>query len=98
MKFEVIRLLRTPHSERFMLQNDGKDLAAIDIHYLLNGKVAGTLILFEGGAFTEKDMPAMLSKIDEVLLPEISIEEHNLSFTVVMGKVLGNYLSDNVKK
>ena len=98
MKLEVIRVLRTPYSERFLLQKDGKDAAALDLHYLTNGKVSGTLIVFEGGGFTEKDIPTVLARIDEILLPEVSIAEHNLSFTAVIGKVLGTFQPDGEMK
>ena len=35
------RTLRTPSSERFLAIRDGKDLAAVDLHYLTNGTIAG---------------------------------------------------------
>jgi hypothetical protein len=42
------RTLRTASSERFLAQRDGKDLAAVDLHYLANGTVAGTVIILKG--------------------------------------------------
>ena len=41
------RTLRTASSERFLAIRDGKDLAAVDLHYLTNGTVAGTVNLVE---------------------------------------------------
>ena len=38
------RTLRTASSERFLAQRDGKDVAAVDLHYLASGTVAGTVI------------------------------------------------------
>lgn len=93
MKVTFIRTLRTPYSERFLIQlSDGKDSAAIDLHYLKDGSVAGTLFLLEGGGIAEDMVPDLLRHIDEVLLPEVSFQEHNLSFTVVHGRVVGNFV------
>jgi hypothetical protein len=45
---KIIRVLRTPYSERFLLQEKtGREFAALDLHYLHHGKIAGTLILFD---------------------------------------------------
>ena len=38
------RTLRTPSSERFLAQRGGKDVAAIDLHYLANASVAVSAI------------------------------------------------------
>lgn len=93
MKVNFIRTLRTPYSERFLIQlTEGEDSAAIDLHYLKDGSVAGTLFLFEGGGITENMAPDLLRHIDTVLLPDVSFEEHNLSFTVVHGRVIGNFV------
>jgi len=97
MEFTLHRTLRTPHSERYLLQAQGKDVAALELHYLIKGKVDGTLIIFEGAGMSEADAPETLHKIDAMLLPDVSIEAHNLSFTVVMGKVLGAFLPDERK-
>lgn len=39
------RTLRTSSSERFLATRDGKDVAAVDLHYLANGTVSGTVVL-----------------------------------------------------
>jgi hypothetical protein len=77
---------------RFLLQlTEGEDAAAVDLPYLRDGSVAGTVFLFEGGGITDDRAPELLQYIDRALLPEVSLDEHNLSFTVVRGRVLGDY-------
>jgi hypothetical protein len=44
------RTLRTPSSERFLAQRGGDDVAAVDLHYLTNGTIAGTVIILKGSA------------------------------------------------
>lgn len=95
MKYDVIRVLRTPHSERFVLQKNGKDVAAVDLHYLVNGTVAGTLIVFEDSGISEAEMPDIMKFIDEALLPEVKTENDNLFFTAVRGKVIGSYMPES---
>jgi hypothetical protein len=41
------RTLRTASSERFLAQREGRDAAAVDLHYLPDGTVAGTVILLK---------------------------------------------------
>lgn len=94
MNFSMIRSLRTPHSERYLLQVQGKDVAALDLHYLPTGRVDGTLIVFDQSGIAEQDIPAILKQVDENLLPEVSIHEGNVSFTVVIGRVLGAFLPE----
>lgn len=92
MIHKLIRALRTNSSERFLLQNAaGADFAALDLHYLPDGKISGTLILFENAGVSESQIPTLLKEIDEDLLPDASIEEGNLSFTVVTGRVIGHF-------
>jgi hypothetical protein len=85
------RTLRTPHSERFLAQREGKDAAAVDLHYLQGGKVAGSVIIIEGAGLQESDIPELLQSFDKDLLPNVDLESGSLTFTVVVGKVLGNY-------
>jgi hypothetical protein len=54
------RTLRTASSERFLAQREGKDVAAVDLHYLANGTVAGTVILLKEAGWQESDVPALL--------------------------------------
>ena len=92
MKIEFVRTLRTPYSERFLLVKNGIDVGALDIHYRLDGTAAATLIILEDSTIPDAELPALLTKIDEVLFPEISVVEKNLFFTVVRGKVIGTFL------
>jgi hypothetical protein len=85
------RTLRTTSSERFLAQRDGRDAAAVDLHYLANGTVAGTVILLKDAGWNEADVPALLGSLDENFLPDVDLGHGNLSYTVVIGEVLGNY-------
>jgi len=89
--FDVTRVLRTPHSERFVLLRHNQEFAALELHYLLNGTVAGTVIIYQDAQLQESEIPSLLTQIDDRLLPEVDISEHNLFFTVVVGKVLGSF-------
>jgi len=87
-----VRALRTASSERFILQaKEGEDSAVLDLHYLPSGNVAGTLIVFDGGSLSEAEIPDLLQYIDEVLLPEVSVEHHKVAFTAVRGHVVGDF-------
>ena len=95
MTFHATRILRTPHSERFVLRRtNGGEFAALELHYLSDGTVAGTLILFEEAKVAESEIPEILRSIDDDLLPEVSVAQHNLSFTVVTGRVIGSFVPD----
>ena len=91
MKIIWKRTLRTASSERFLAQREGRDAAAIDLHYLPNGTVAGTVILLKDAGWTEADVPALLGSLDEDFLPDVDLDHGNLNYTVVIGEVLGNY-------
>jgi hypothetical protein len=47
------RTLRTTSSERFLAQREGRDAAALDLHYLANGTVDGTVILLKDAGWNE---------------------------------------------
>jgi hypothetical protein len=85
------RTLRTSSSERFLALNDGKDAAAVDLHYLPNGTVAGTVILLREAGWKEEDVPDLLKSLDEDFLPDVDLDSGTLTYTVVMGEVIGNY-------
>lgn len=91
---EFIRLLRTASSERHALRRDDVDFAVLDLHYLPDSTVQATLILFDGAGVPEAEIPALLTNIDEILLPEVRLDDKNLTFTVVIGRVLGAYEAD----
>ncbi len=94
MQIEFVRLLRTPSSERHLLRRAGADSAALDVHYMPNGTVQATLLVFEGSGIDELEISEILMHIDEVLLPEVQLDEKNLTFTVAVGRVLGTYQAE----
>ncbi|MEI6656478.1 MAG: hypothetical protein WCP45_17080 [Verrucomicrobiota bacterium] len=85
------RTLRTPSSERFLALRDGRDVAAVDLHYLVNGSVAGTVILLKDSGLEESEIQPLLSCLDEEFLPDVDLAHGNLSYTVVRGELLGNW-------
>lgn len=85
------RTLRTPSSERFLAFKDGKEAAAVDLHYLADGSAAGTVCLLEDGQWKEDDIPALLRSLDDDFLPDVDLDHGNLTYTVVMARVVGNY-------
>ena len=85
------RTLRTPSSERFLALRDGRDVAAVDLHYLTNGSVAGTVILLKDSGLEEAEIQPLLSALDDEFLPDVDLAHGNLSYTVVRGELLGNW-------
>ena len=85
------RTLRTATSERFLALRNGADAAAVDLHYLANGTVAGTVILLKGSGLDESNIQQLLSSLDDEFLPDVDLDHGNLSYTVVIGEVLGNW-------
>jgi hypothetical protein len=85
------RTLRTASSERFLALRNGADAAAVDLHYLVNGTVAGTVILLKGSGLDESNIQQLLSSLDDEFLPDVDLDHGNLSYTVVIGEVLGNW-------
>lgn len=85
------RTLRTASSERFLALRNGADAAAVDLHYLANGTVAGTVILLKGSGLDESNIQQLLSSLDDEFLPDVDLDHGNLSYTVVIGEVLGNW-------
>ena len=90
------RTLRTPSSERFLAQRGGNDVAAVDLHYLANGTVAGTVIILKDTGLDESHIQELLSSLDEEFLPDVDLAEGNLTYTVVLGEVLGNWEAASV--
>jgi hypothetical protein len=85
------RTLRTPSSERFLAQIAGNDAAAVDLHYLANGSVSGTVILLKDAGISDSDIEPLLSALDDEFLPDVDLDQGNLSYTIVRGEVLGNW-------
>jgi hypothetical protein len=85
------RTLRTPSSERFLARRNGADVAAIDLHYLGDGSVAGTVVLLKNSGLREADLQRLLSDFDDEFLPDVDLAHGNLIYTVVSGEWLGNW-------
>jgi len=85
------RTLRTASSERFLGVSDGADAVAIDLHYLPDGTVAGTVTLLASANIADEAVPALLSAFDDDFLPGVDLGSGNLTFTVIRGEVLGNF-------
>jgi hypothetical protein len=84
------RMLRTASSERFLAVRNGKEIAAVDLHFL-DRATAGTVVLYADAGIQDRDVPALLASLDEDLLPGVDLESGTLTFTVVRGEVLGNF-------
>ena len=91
MAIQFARVLRTPHSERYLLSEGEREFAALDLHYLADSRIAGTLVLFDGAATDETAVARLLRLIDEQLLPDASIENGDIVFTVVVGRMLATF-------
>lgn len=85
------RTLRTPSSERFLAERAGVEAAAVDLHYLASGHVSGTVILLEEAGWREEQVPELLRSLDEQMLPDVDLSAGTLTYTVVMGRVIGNF-------
>ena len=54
-------------------------------------RIRGTVVLLESAGWKEADVPALLQSLDEDFLPDVDLAHGNLTYTVVVGTVLGNY-------
>ena len=103
MSIKWKRTLRTGSSERFLAVNEaggggvGTEVAAVDLHYLADGTVAGTVILLEGVGeeWSEDRIPDLLASFDEDFLPDVDLAKGNLTYTVVRGRVVGSYQAES---
>ena len=73
-----------------MISRADSDIAALEIHYRDDGRVEATLIVFDG-MLEESEIPDLLVHVDEVLLPDVSLDDKKLIFTVVSGRILGTF-------
>lgn len=64
---------------------------------MASGTVANTYTIYEESKFPESEIPSLLRQIDDELLPDVSLEDNNLVFTVVVVRVLGNFERDSGK-
>jgi hypothetical protein len=95
MKIGFTRVVRTSSSERYLLHIDGVgDDAALELHYLDDGSVAGTLIVLDKQYAGKDTVAEIIEEIDKVLLPSVSVEEGNLHFTVVKGSLIGSFTAE----
>jgi len=85
------RTFRTPHSERLLALREEREVAAVDLYYLTDGTVSGTVILLKDAGLGADQVPALLAELDRDWLPGVDLGSGNLNFTVVLGEVLGNY-------
>jgi len=85
------RTLRTASSERFLAFRDTVEVAAVDLHYLANGTVAGTVILLKSANLKEANIQPLLASLDEDFLPDVDLAHGTLTYTVVIAELLGNY-------
>lgn len=91
------RAFRTASSERFIAERDGRDSAAVDLHYLSDGTVRGTVVLITGVEgdesasihWSDEQIPDLLASLDEDLLPSVDHADGDLSYTVVVGRLVG---------
>lgn len=77
------RTLRTPSSERLLGVLDGRDALAVDLHFLPDGSVAGTVTVVDGCGIGRDAIPAVLGRIDDDFLPGVDLDEGGAVFTVV---------------
>ena len=89
------RTLRTASSERFLLLRDGKEAAAVDLHYLDSGTVSGTVILLKSAGWSQEEIPKLLKSLDEDFLPDVDLEHGTLAYTVVMGELVGVFEAES---
>ena len=85
------RTLRTLSSERFLAQRNDKDVAAVDIHYLTNGHASGTVILLREAGWKDEDVSGLLSSLDDHFLPDVDLSQGTLTYTVVIGELMGSF-------
>jgi hypothetical protein len=82
-RFRWKRTLRTASSERLLAVSDGRDAVAVDLHFLADGTVAGTVTVVEGCGVSRDEVAALLERIDDDFLPGVDIDEGGVMFTVV---------------
>jgi len=93
MNIEYVRAFRTPSSERFFLRSFGVEFGCLELHYLMNGTVQALLVLYEDIAKPTEDIGAILKHIDDVLLPEVSLDDLKLLYSVFTGRAVGSFVA-----
>jgi hypothetical protein len=63
----------------------------VDLHYLASGRVAGRAIILKDSGFDESNIEPRFSALGDEFLPDVNLPNCNLSDTVILGEVLGNW-------
>ena len=87
--FRVFASFSSPATSRFVTEPIPQQ-AGLDLHCLANGTVAGSVILLKDAERREDEIPKLLQSLYEDFLPDVDLEAGTLTYTVVMGEVLGN--------
>jgi hypothetical protein len=91
MSCEFHRRLRTDSSERYHIRLDAGAEAYLDLHFAERGAVHGSLLVVGNAALPDTAIEALLTAIDERLLPEVSRDSALLTFSVFVGQPLGEF-------
>ncbi len=92
MNVRFTRAIRTSSSERYLIHIDGDgDDAVLELHYLTDGTVAGTLIVLDKKYASKEAAAEILQEADRLLLPTASLTAGNLVFTAVKGSLIGEF-------
>ncbi len=91
------RAFGTEASERFIAERNGREAASVDLHYLADGTVRGTVVLLTGIEgddqhridWSDEQIPDLLASLDQDLLPTVDQADGDLILSVVVGKVVG---------
>lgn len=95
MNVRFTRAIRTATSERYLIHIDGDgDDAVLELHYQDDGTVAGTLIVLDKQYAAKDAIAELLQEADRLLLPNVSLDQGNVVFTVVKGTVIGEFRAD----
>lgn len=89
-KFQFTRTVRSATSEQFLIHNnDDCDIAVADIHFTEIGTVVVTLTILGDWLATDSAAQELVEAIDCQLLPMANLNDKNLVFNVVRGKLIG---------
>lgn len=83
------RTIRTHTSERFVAVRGEAEVASADLHYLADGSVLGTVVLYRDAGWSEEQIPDMLASLDEDMLPNVDAAEGNVRFAVYLAEMIG---------
>jgi hypothetical protein len=74
------------------LRDQDVDIGLLDIHYPSATSAAATLVLFEEAKIGDDRLVDLLEQVDRVLLPDASLTDKSLRFTIVRGRAVGTFL------